>query len=197
VGAPARSTLAADVFADEHAVLVAAADERRVEHAVEVVVSAHLALRRGGGSRIAPRVEDVAVGIEDIGRVGGLSRRDVEPVFSVYARVGVVVGVADGLSGVDMHPVDGRKVALHVVDRTVLRTCEDRAVGGHDGLVDGVGIRGFRQQRGFRRVRRQVDRADVTACGPEIGQRLVVADGESGDVAHLAPPWRSVRRFRC
>ena len=184
MGAPARCAFAADVFADEHAVLVAVADECRVEHAVEIVVAAHLALRRGGGSRIAPRVEDPAVGIEDVGRVGRLSRRDVEPVLGVYARVGVVVGVADGRSGVDVFPVDGREVALDVVDRTVLRSREDRTVGGHDGFVDGVGIGRAGQQRGFRRVRRQIDGPEVAVLGSEVGQRLVAADGESGDVGH-------------
>ena len=50
----------------------------------------------------------------------------------------------------DVLPVDGRKVALHVVDRTVFRTGEDRTVGGHNGLIKEVGIVFLYYQRFYR-----------------------------------------------
>ena len=86
VGAPTRSPFASDVFADEDSVFRGTADERRIENAVEVVVAAHLFLV-GVAVLVAPRVEDAAVRIEDVGDVGSLSRCDVEPVFGVDAGV--------------------------------------------------------------------------------------------------------------
>ncbi len=41
-------------------------------------------------------------------------------------------------------------------------------------------------QRVFARVCRQIDGPDVAIFGSEVGQRLVAADGESGDVGHRA-----------
>lgn len=140
MGAPARSPLASDVFADEDSVFRGTADERRIENAVEVVVAAHLFLV-GIAALVAPRVEDVAVCIENVGNVGSQSCRDVEPVFGVDRGVREVecVGERGSAGGMRIFPVFGRKVALHVEHLAALRSGEDRAVGGYNGFVDVVG----------------------------------------------------------
>ena len=100
--------------------------------------------------------------------------------------MGVIEGVSEGAAGVDVLPVDGRKVALHVVDRTVFRTGEDRTVGGHNGLIKEVGIVFLYYQRFYRFMCFYVNGPYITISATKISKGFVAVDGKSGDVGHFA-----------